>query len=139
MQSQLTLTYNDNRKCLYCNTQIPDQKHASLKFCPRQVMQDRSVKSCKDDFNSRKRKVINEPYRRIVNFHKLMCSRINDLVRKTKGALVTAEHLNQWGIALNRPVQFSLEKGLYHFYFIKFLIKQISETEYQIIEHGKQF
>jgi hypothetical protein len=99
---------------------------------------DGSVKSCKDDYHSPRRKVANEPFKRVADFHKTTYLRIQDLYKKSKGT-VTLAQLNEWGINLSRPVEFSMEGGLYNAYFIKFLIKQISKTEYKILEHGKQF
>lgn len=138
MESGLLYTYKNNRRCLYCGTQIPDQKHASLKFCPRQILSDHSIRSCKDDYHSSRRKAVNEPFKQIADFHKQTYYKMHDLYTKTKG-LVTVDLLNQWGIMLSRPIEFSMEGGLYHGYFYKYLVTQISETEYKISKHGKQF
>jgi hypothetical protein len=132
-------TYILKRKCLHCGTPIADQVHALTKFCPREVMGDGSIKSCKDDYHVPLKKIRNRQYKNIAAYHKEAHKRIDKLLLE-KGETVNTEQLNQYGIKLHRPIQFSVDsaqKGTYS--FVEFAITQIGNTQFKIFRHGLEF
>ena len=125
-------TFHMNRKCLHCQNPIPDQEHASLKFCRKKRLPDGTVGCCKDDFHAAKRSKINPPYNSIAKYHKIMNDRIENLY-KTKGERVTIEDLNRFGINLKRPVELNRSpEGKNAFLFVGFLITEININLYKI-------
>lgn len=132
-------SYANKRKCLLCETPIADQAHASTKFCPRFVLPDGTIKSCKDDYHSPLRKEKYEPYKRIADFQRETHKKIEAL-SMAKGEIVTIEQIDQYGINLHRPVQFevdSMQKTT--FYFIEYELKQLPNKQFKISKHGKLF
>ena len=131
-------TFKEGRKCLFCKELIPDQTHKSLKFCPRRVLEDGSVENHKDDFHAAKRKEEDAPFIRIGMHQKQMNRRIEILYRKV-GEKVTVQQLEEYGINLYRPIEIDPNKGSFIFYFYKYAIQQINQTQAKISKHGKQF
>jgi hypothetical protein len=130
-------TYNNKRSCLHCSTKIADQAHASTKFCPRKKLGDGTIQSCKDDFHSPKRKSANLPYKRIADYHKDAHRRIKSLL-SAKGDTVSVEQINQYGIRLNRPVEFAVDsKQAATYYFVEFAFSQLNNNQFKIISHGR--
>lgn len=134
-------TYDKGRKCQNpeCDAPIPDQAHGLRLHCPREVLPDGSIKSCKDDSNTEKRKVKLSPYKELMKHYMTMDILIRRLLRR-KGERVTLEDINRAGINLSRPAEFQEvpEKNERHYYYVKFLIIQSSET-YKITRHGRVF
>jgi len=132
-------TYNEGRKCKHCNTPIADQAHAAQLYCPRTVLSDNSIKSCRDDFNTTLRKKEQSVYRNLIKYHRLTHRRIQTLL-KTKGEKVTEEDINRCGINLSMPLQFEIQKNkLFLFYFNEFAIEQLAESKFKIYSHGRLF
>jgi hypothetical protein len=131
-------TYSQKRKCLHCQKPIADQKHASTKFCERIELPDNTIQSCKDDFHSVKNKEKNKPYKRLADFHKDASRRISNLLND-KGENVTTGLIDQYGILLSKPAAFSVENGKYTFYFIGFVFKQISSSQFKILKNDHAF
>ena len=130
-------TFKNGRKCLKCKKPIADQEHGTRKYCRSKKLPDGSVESCKDDYHSPLRKVRNEPFKRIGDFHKLMHYRIS-LLFKNHGADVTLELLNRYGIMLNRPLEIDMKNGLGHFYFHEFAVQKLDPVNYKITKHGRK-
>ena len=124
-------TYDRGRKCKYCGTPIADQAHGLTEYCEREVLEDGSVKSCKDDHNAELRKVNDEPYLREMNFQKGQTTALHALVR-SKGELVTLEELNQYGIQLHRALTLEIRDGLYSFYCTHHKIQQLTTKTFQL-------
>lgn len=57
---QSEFTYDEQRVCLNSPTPIPDQAHGLRKFCPPSVLSDGSIKNCKDEFHSKRKKLLKE-------------------------------------------------------------------------------
>ena len=124
---------------MHCDSPIADQAHASTKFCPRFVLPDGSIQSCKDDYHSPKRKDANLPYKRIADYHKDAHRRINSLV-KAKGDTVSIEQINQYGIRLNRPIEFVVDaKQVTTCYFVEYAFAQLPNKQFKISKHGRVF
>lgn len=125
-------TYLQSRKCIHCGEPIPDQKHLSLKFCDYKEQGKPSKDSCKNKYWSQKKNKDLKEYRLLVRFHKSMNSRLN-LLFAHKGQLVSAEDLNRYGIDLRSPVRLNFDTNKKkHFYYIGYLIIELSNTEYKI-------
>jgi hypothetical protein len=127
-------TYKSNRKCLQCGAAIADQEHGLQKFCAKQTLVDGSIKNCKDDYWSQLRKEEMTPYLKIAYFNRDQTER-TALLYNTKGEKVLVEDLNQYGINLNRPVEFKLEKNKYTFYFHQYAIEQLPDNYFKIFTH----
>ncbi len=128
-------TYLTGRKCLHCGVRIPDQKHLALKFCDYIELGIPSKESCKNKYWSKKKKIDLKAYRMLVNFHRSMNNRITHLMLN-KGENVTIEDINKYGIILKRSVitDYGLNnKGL--FYFVGYLLEEITITDYKIKQH----
>ncbi|RYZ62765.1 MAG: hypothetical protein EOO14_01305 [Chitinophagaceae bacterium] len=131
-------TYDRGRKCKFCQTPIADQAHGLQEYCEREVLEDGSVKSCKDDHNALLRKQSDEPYLRQMNFQKKMTAAISALYR-AMGERVTLEQLNQYGIQLQRALDIQIPKGLPLFYFTHFKIEQLTPSTFKITPHVSLF
>jgi len=128
------LTYTLNRKCLHCNKPLADQEHGLQKFCPKENLQDGSIKNCKDEYWSKIRKEEMAPFIAIAYYQREQYENI-DLLYKTKGDKVALEDLNQYGVNLYRPIEFKIEGKQYVFYFHKYCIKQLSDKFFKISTH----
>ena len=127
-------TYDRGRKCKFCQTPIADQAHGLQEFCEREVLEDGSVKSCKDDHNAELRKANDEPYLQLMAFQKRMSSALSSLY-KSMGEKVTVEQLNQYGIELHRAQRMEILGGLYIFYFIHFKLEQQTPSKFKLSKH----
>jgi len=136
---KVNYTYKKNRKCKHCFAPIADQIHATRTFCPRIKLDDGSVLSCKDDFNSAKRKIEKAPFKGFATHQENMRDRLQNLFNE-QGELVTIDLLNQYGIMLNRPAEIAwIKDGIPIFYFIGFAVIKTSQNQYKIQKHGKVF
>lgn len=124
-------TYYLNRRCLHCNEPIADQAHKTRTHCPREVMPDGTIKCCKDDRHTEINSKKNPPYRAIAKHHKKMHDNIEKLY-KDKGALVCQADINNYGIILNRPLEFQRANGQYTFCFTGYKIKQLDQNNFKI-------
>jgi hypothetical protein len=132
-------TYNAKRRCLHCSAPIADQAHGTMKFCPRSILPDGCIKSCKDDYHSAARRITDAPFNRVKDFHKQMNQRIFWLI-KQKGRLVSIEDINRCGINLSRPIQFAfLDDKFYKGWFVGYLIEKTLTGDYKISEHDILF
>ena len=131
-------TYQTGRKCKHCGNRIADQAHGLIEFCDRKILEDGSIKSCKDDYNSALRREEEKPYRNLVAFHKQMSLAIGSLYLAS-GANVLVEQLNQYGIQLNKAIELERKEGLYTFYFLHHKICQLSKSKYKITPHVYSF
>lgn len=124
-------TYNTGRKCKHCQTPIADQAHGLQHFCEREVLEDGSVRSCKDDHNAHLRKLSDEPYLQEMNFQKKMSTALQAL-HQGVGQQVTLEQLNQYGIQLDRALRLEIKDGLFHFYFTHFKVEQQTPITFKL-------
>lgn len=132
-------TYYLGRECQYCQTEIADQTHAAREFCPRKVLDDGSIKSCKDDHHAALRKMNNAPFKGLVPHHERMRDTIRELYQAV-GESVTREQINQYGVILNRPAEIGWNKeSECIYYFIEYAFVRRSENQFKIIKHGKVF
>ena len=132
-------TYLKERMCPHCGSLIPDQVHASIKYCPKTISADGSVISCKDDYHSPLKKIKNRPFKAIADYHKLAHKQIKSLVQN-KGEYVTLEHLHQYQISLNRSIEWEVNADrIYTFYFVEYAITQFPNNQFKISKHGRTF
>ncbi|RYE58860.1 MAG: hypothetical protein EOP48_02530 [Sphingobacteriales bacterium] len=127
-------TYDRGRKCKFCQTPIADQAHGLQEYCEREVLEDGSVKSCKDDYNAWLRKAGDQPYLDAMAFQKRMTAALSALYG-AMGAKVTLEQLNQYGIQLQRAQKMEFQNELPLFYFIHFRIEQLTPFTFKITKH----
>lgn len=127
-------TYERSRKCKHCQTPIADQAHGLTEFCEREVLEDGSVKSCKDDYNALLRKASDQPYLDLMAFQKQMTAALSALY-EAMDAKVTLEQLNQYGIQLQRAQKMEFQNELPLFYFIHFRIEQLTPFTFKITKH----
>lgn len=127
-------TYLDNRKCDHCGEPIADQEHGLQKFCPRQVLSDGTIKNCKDDYWSSKRRAAMEPFMAIAYLQRAQFDAIDNLF-KTKGEIVTLEDLNRSEIDLGKPVQFVNKNSQYTWWFHFYGIQQQPNNHFKIFTH----
>jgi hypothetical protein len=131
MTEQEGYTYFKKRQCLKCGTKIGDQVHAARKFCPRIIDFDGSVKSCKDDFHSKKRKGVNGPYIDLMKENKFLSGQITKLL-SDKGDKVSINDLDVYSIDLSKS---KILKGRVHEYiFIEYKIQEIDKATFKIIK-----
>lgn len=136
---KVSYTYNLGRECKNCSEPIADQAHALRTFCERVKLDDGSVLSCKDDFNSALRKIEKAPFKVFAIHQENMHDRLQSLFKR-HGEIVSLELLNRWGIILNRPAEIGWDKdGVQTFYFIEYAVVRINQNQYKIIKHGKVF
>ncbi|CAN5546244.1 hypothetical protein BH10BAC1_BH10BAC1_20050 [soil metagenome] len=135
----MNYTYYNGRECRFCQTEIADQIHASRKYCPREVLEDGSIKSCKDDYNSPIRKEKNAHFKGFLVHHEMMRNNIRELYQNV-GELVTKSQINQHGIVLNRPAEFGWNKEeQFIYYFVGYALIRLNENNFKIIKHDKVF
>jgi hypothetical protein len=127
-------TYDRGRKCKFCEEPIADQVHGLQEYCEREVLEDGSVKSCKDDHNAELRKATDEPYLTELAFQK-QTTRALDALYAARGEKVSLEQLNQYGIQLNRAQKMEMQSGLPIFYFIHHRIEQLTPHTFQLKRH----
>lgn len=124
-------TFHDGRHCKHCGRPIPDQSHDSRDFCPREVLPDGSIKSCKDDYHSDERQKSEPPYRAATAFQKKMTGAIEALLME-KGPLVSVEEVNRRGIKLASAVETILEEPWPQFVFVHYSLALVSSNEIKI-------
>lgn len=135
----MNYTYYNGRECRFCQTEIADQEHASRIYCPREVLEDGSIKSCKDDYHSPIRKEKKSPFKGLVPHHEMMRDNIRELYQ-TVGEIVSTEQVNRHGIILNQPVAFEWNNDKqFVYYFIEYALIKTNDKQFNIIKHGKVF
>ncbi|WP_121356885.1 hypothetical protein [Flavisolibacter nicotianae] len=127
-------TYTAGRKCRHCGTPIADQAHGATEFCPRTVLVDGRVRSCRDDYHNAQRSEADQPYLQLVAYQK-QTSRALAILKKAKGERVRVDDLNQYGIALYRAVETGLSAGRPFFSFLHHQVHQLDDDTFQIIDH----
>lgn len=132
-------TYHLDRECRKCCDPIADQVHALRKFCPREVLDDGTIKSCKDDYHTPLRKLEKAPFKDLSLHHEKMRNNLRILLHR-HGETVDLEIINQYGIILNRPAEFGwLKDGSQIYYFIEYAVNKINNNQYKIIKHARIF
>lgn len=132
-------TFYKKRICRHCGKPIADQESAARIYCHKIILEDGSVQDCKDDYHAPRRKISDAPFKRIFDYHKEAHKRIGSLLT-AKGSNVTTEQLNQFGIKLNRPIEFIIDKN--HnitCFFVEFAITDLTNNQYKILKHGRVF
>lgn len=127
-------TYVQKRACRFCKAPIPDQVSKAREFCPREVLPDGSIKSCRDDYHVENNKELEARFRQLNIYHKRTNERI-ELLLKTKGEYVKLEDINRAGINLFRTLQFEYIEGMYRGWFLDFLIENISDQNFKLSKH----
>jgi len=114
---ELTLTYNDEQKCLYCNMPIADQEHGLRLYCPDLEFTDGSRESCKDRHNTKLKKLRYAAVLEVYNYYKKMLESIEALIA-THGHQVSLDNVNHAGINLKMALVIDQDSsGLYSFSF----------------------
>ena len=132
-------TYNLGRECRHCTEPIADQVHGLREFCPREVLEDGTIKCCKDDYHTPIRKRRIEPYKGFVVHHEHMRNSLRYLLR-SQGELVNIESINRYGINLSRPAETEFkEDGSRVFYFVEYAVIETKNKQYKIIKHDRIF
>jgi hypothetical protein len=115
-------TYQNGRICLHCFTDIPDQEHGARIFCPRVVLPDGSIKSCKDDYWAENRKNENSIYKIMNAFHaqaRAVLMKLHQLHLPE----ITPEILDSAGIQLNKCLLHNMnETGEIIFHFLDYAV-----------------
>lgn len=127
-------TYENGRCCKHCGAPIADQLHAARQFCERAVLEDGSIRNCKDDYHIEVRRNSDGPFREQVRVQKEQNRRIEALF-KQEGAKVTREMLNRAGIILQSAMYTELKDGRWHLGFGHYSIEQLSSTQFKIYPH----
>ena len=129
-------TYYDERSCEFCNKPIPDQEHATRKFCPKSYDNFGKVKDCKTAFHRLKDQPEREVQSSIINYHKTVAERIDMMVKK-KGSLVNTEDLNAYEIQLCSPISYQLKSnGEFISEFLQHtIISNLKTFTHKIIRH----
>jgi hypothetical protein len=129
--NQIEGTFNDGRFCKHCGTPIADQEHKATEFCPREVLDNGTVKCCKDDYHAALRKVREEQYRKLTALQKQLFNAIEDLAAAC-GATVTVEQLNRYGVQLDKAVSLSKKEGLWIFFFPHHQLQQQANQTFTV-------
>lgn len=132
-------TYYKERECRHCSEPIADQAHGLLEFCPREVLEDGTIKSCKDDYHTPRRKIKKAPFKGFMVHHEQMRNSLRKLLRR-HGEWVNIELINSYGINLTRPAETAFaDDGSKIFYFVEYAVVQTKHKHYKIIKHGRVF
>jgi hypothetical protein len=135
----LATTYTLKRKCQHCGQAIPDQAHAVQKYCRRERLTDGTVRSCKDDFHSARKRKDETQFRNIARYHRNVARSLDQLY-KLKGEDITPEDLNRVGVVLNRSAaQQMTNDNRFQFFFVGFVIIKINEKQLKLKKHDHQF
>lgn len=115
-------SYEEKRQCMECGTPIPDQEHASRKFCEKYYDQHGQVHDCKTNYHTNKNKPVRAIYSHIIRDQKFYTRQINEMTQK-KGYDVTTDDLNAYDIILTDSMSFKLNKdGTAIFQFLNYSI-----------------
>lgn len=132
-------TFYRGRECLHCSEPISDQEHGLTKYCPREVNEDGTIKSCKDDYHTPRRKIKKAPFIGFLVHHEQMRNSLRKLLRR-HGELVNIELINSYGINLSRPAETEYgNDGSITFYFVEYAVIETKNKQYKIIKHGRIF
>lgn len=132
---EFTLTYNDERKCLYCNMPIADQEHGLRLYCPDLEFTDGSRESCKARHNTKLKKLRYAAVLEVYNYHKKVLESIEALIA-THGHQVSLDNVNHAGINLKMALVVDKDSnGLYSFSFPGYQIQMLSNNEFKILTH----
>lgn len=131
-------TYYKNRECRFCKNKISDQTHALIEFCKREVMEDGSIKNCKDDYWAARRRLEDAPYRKIAAYHKQMLSCI-EMLLQNKGSKVTITDIDKYGITLLKAKEISIsQNGTQRtYFFVKYAFEEIDSFNFKIYKHDR--
>lgn len=124
-------TFQKQRTCRHCGAPIADEAHAATQFCVKETHPNGSIKSCKDDYYSARRTQNEKPYRELISFHKRMTDALESLL-KAKGAVVSLDELNLWGVDLSRAVRLTLEGNEPCFSFLFHRVQGQPDGTFQI-------
>lgn len=136
--SNFKYTFYQHRSCLHCGKQIADQIHSRRLYCERFVLPNGDIQSCHDDFHTKKNKQKNMQYNSIINMQRKQHRNIEKLF-KTQGEIVTSEELDSYNIRLDSPVKTRKIGSVIKYYFVDYLIIQLSEQKFKIEKHGRKF
>jgi hypothetical protein len=103
-------TFFEGRECEYCNEPIADQVHATRKFCPKTKDSKGNVIDCKTDFHREKEAPDKLIQNDLINKHKGIAKRINDLLSKKSSEVLTA-NLDAYDIDLSSCIEFTLKSN----------------------------
>jgi hypothetical protein len=132
-------TYHLERECPTCFEPIADQMHALRKYCPREVLEDGTIKSCKDDYHSPLRKLKKAPFKGFAVHHEMMRNRLQLLLRR-HGEGVNIELINRYGIILARAAETEYtDEDSKIFYFVEYAVLETKNNQYKIIKHDRIF
>jgi hypothetical protein len=103
-------------------------------------MEDGTVKSCKDDFHMKANKEKDKPFQRIADYHREQTSQLEKIFEGSYGNTFSGEYLDKFKIDLRRSLHFEPnEDGANKFYYIKYVIIQISNNQFKIESHESKF
>jgi len=105
---EIKLTYLDKRECENCTEPIPDQAHATRRFCVKTRDALGNVRDCKTDYHREKEAPEKLVQTELINFHKGISNRIRDMVER-KGVEVSTLDLNAYDIPLINSIEYQIE------------------------------
>ncbi len=107
---KIELTFNDGRACENCSKPIADQEHATRKFCEKTIDIYGNIVDCKSDYHREKEAPDKAIHIEIINNHKAITKRINELLSK-KSPIVTTQDLDAYDIDLRQSLEFILKSN----------------------------
>ena len=134
----IKLTFNLNRACRQCGQPIADQEHATREFCDKYYDETGKVYDCKTDFHRENDKPERDAHRSLINYHKEIANRINQLL-VNKGEIVKTGDLDAFNIELSKSLEYSIkENGEMTSIFIGYnIISNPLTNNHKIIQHVK--
>ena len=101
-------TYDNDRACEFCGRKIPDQAHATRRFCVKTKDALGNVRDCKTDYHREKEAPDKLVQTELINFHKGISNRIRDMVER-KGLEVSTLDLDAYDIPLNNSIEYQIK------------------------------
>jgi hypothetical protein len=133
---QPVYTYLEQRKCLSCGASIADQMHKTQKYCAREVYVDGSIKSCKDQFWSERKKQVKSEFVGMELYHKSCFETLHEVYNLSL-PIVSIEDLEKMGIDLSRCAIRRKINDEHRFYYFGFYISHTSDSKnITIIPHN---
>lgn len=130
------LTFDSNRKCLYCGKLIADQEHATRKYCEKYYDQLGKVHDCKTDHHRIIDKNEREVQSTLIRDQKFFTRQISEMITK-KGYEVTTDDLNAYDISLAQSLKLEIkDNGIATSHFLQYVITSYPATNtHKITKH----
>lgn len=136
--NQPLYTYLENRRCVNCGSPIADQIHKGQKYCAEELYDDGTIKSCKNQFWSVRRKQLKSEFVGMELYHK-SCSDTLHKVYNLNLPVISIDDLEKMGIDLSKCVQRRKVNDEHRFYYFGFYISLIPNSRnITITPHNEQ-